>query len=154
MNIRLIKHTLVAVALGSLGLASTLAQAGHEGFSEARDVRTSHPRDYGDAHHARSDFRQSRHFIQRVHERQDRQRARIVAAQRSGELTRPEFRALMREQHQLAAMKQRLLADGVMDAREFRRMDRALDRANAGIRSETHDHHARNARGGHDAWFN
>lgn len=154
MKTQLLKHTLLALAFGGLGLLTSAAHADHDRFSEARDVRASHTPDGYDDHDAWDDFHQSSQFIRQINARQDRQMARIVAGKRSGELTRHEFRELMAEQRHLRAMEQHFLADGMMDAREFRRLTRALDRASEGIRSEKHDYQARNARGGHDAWYN
>ena len=69
---------------------------------------------------------------------------RIIAGKRSGSLTRYEFRELMHEQRHMRAMERNFLADGNMIKREFRRMDRALDRASRNIRAEKHDQQARN----------
>lgn len=153
MKTQLLKHTLLALAVGGLAMLTTAAHADHDRFGEACAVHASHTPGY-EAHHARDDFHQSSQFIRQINARQDRQKARIVAGKRSGELTRHEFRQLMAEQRHLRAMEQRFLADGMMDAREFRRLDRALDRASEGIRAEKHDYQARNTRGGHDAWYN
>jgi uncharacterized membrane protein YebE (DUF533 family) len=51
----------------------------------------------------------------------------------------------MREQHDIRAMERRFRADGVIDAREFKRLDHALDVASRNIRAEKHDRQARNA---------
>lgn len=154
MKTQLIKHTLVALALGGLGMLTTAAHAEHGPFGEGRSVHASNNSDAYSSRHDRREFHQSNQFIRQIDARQDRQRARLIAGKRSGELTRHEFRDLMAEQRDIRAMEQYFLADGIMDAREFRRIDRALDRAGRAIRSEKHDQQARNQRGGHGAWYN
>lgn len=154
MKTQLIKHTLVALALGGLGMLTTAAHADQGRFGEGRNVHASHSPAAHGGWHNRDDFHQSRQFMQQINARQDQQMARITAGKRSGELTRHEVRDLMGEQREMRAMEQRFLADGILDAREFRRMDRALDRANRDIRSEKHDQQARNQRGDHGGWYN
>jgi len=66
---------------------------------------------------------------------------------RTGQLTRYEFRELMREQHDIRAMEQHFRSDGRISAREFQRLDRALDVANGNIKVERHDRQARQAYG-------
>lgn len=154
MKTQLIKHTLVALALGSLGMLTTAAHADHGRFGDGRSVHASYTEDGYDGRYDRDDFRQSSQFIQQINARQDRQMERLAAGKRSGELTRHEFRDLMYQQREVRAMEQRFLADGILDAREFRHLDRALDRASRSIRSEKHDQQARYQRGGHDSWYN
>jgi hypothetical protein len=132
MKSNLIKHTLGILAMSTLGLAATGAQADWD--------RDNHGYGYGG--HA---YKQSRLFSQQINERQDRQMERIQAGMRAGSLTRPEFINLMREQHEIRAMEQYFGADGFIDAREFQRLDRALDVASQNIRAEKHDREARYA---------
>ena len=122
---KLIKQTLGALALGVIAAG---AQAGW-----------GHP-DYGHDRHA---AQQSRHFSQEIDARQDRQMARIEAGVRRGDLTRGEYRRLMEEQREIRAMERHFRADGWIDAREFRRLERALDVASNNIRDEKHDRQAR-----------
>jgi hypothetical protein len=138
MKTRLMKNTLVALALGGLGLMATGAQAAHRGgdYDQAR-----HGRDHGAA------FKQSQQFRQQIDARQDRQMERIQAGRRSGSVTPAEFRELMRDQRELRAMERNFLADGILDPREFKRLDRALDRASHDIRLEKRDHQARGSSG-------
>jgi len=126
------KSTLMKSTLGmlALGLAAAGAQASWE-----RDGY-GHPQAYP---------QQSRAYSQQIDVRQDRQAARIQAARQAGQLTRFEFRELMQEQHKIRAMEQHFRADGRIDAREFQRLDRALDSANRNIRTEAHDRQARSA---------
>jgi uncharacterized membrane protein YebE (DUF533 family) len=70
---------------------------------------------------------------------------RIQAGMHSGNLTRFEFRELMHEQREIRAMDHYFRADGVIDAREFQRLDRALDIASHNIKQEKHDRQARYA---------
>ncbi len=87
-------------------------------------------------------YQQPRAYSQQINARQDRQMQRIRVGQRAGHLTRFEFRELMQEQHKIRAMEQHFREDGVIDAREFRRLDHALDRADHNIRAEKHDRQA------------
>lgn len=128
-----ISKTLVALlTVGALGIAAGGAQAswGHNGPG------------YGPAAHA---HKQSQFFLQQIHERQQRQMDRIHAGMRQGDLDRREFRELMREQDEVRGMVQRFRADGFIDAREFQRVERALDAAGNNIRMAKHDRHSRHA---------
>ena len=129
------KSILMKSGLGmlALGLAATSAQASWDrgGYS----------------HHEAYLQQQSRAYTQEIDARQDRQAARIRAAMRAGHLTRFEFRTLIDEQHAIRITEQHFRADGRMNAREFQRLERALDRASFNIRMETHD---RQARSSHD----
>ena len=140
MKTNLMKKSLATLALASLGLMATAAQAdgNRGGFG------------YGHGGHA---YKQSHVFSHQIDARQDRQMARIKAGMRSGALTRGEFRELMHEQREIRAMEQHFKADGFIDAREFQRLDRALDLASRNIMDEKHDRQARNAYG-HNPRFN
>lgn len=116
------------LALLALGLVTTGAQAHWD-----RD----------DPRHDRRAYQQSQQFLQQIDARQDRQRERIVAGMREGRLTRGEFRRLKEEQHEIRAMEEHFLADGLIDVREFQRLDRALNAASDNIWSEKHDRQAR-----------
>jgi hypothetical protein len=133
------KNPLMKTTLGmlALGLMATGAQAGWE-----RDGHVPHQANV-----------QGTAYSQQVHARQDRQLERIQTGLRSGQITRREFRELMREQHTIRAMERHFRADGRIDAGEFRRLDFALDRASRNIRTERHDHQARHAYG-QPHWFN
>ncbi len=149
-----IKTTLLALTLGSLGMLSTAAQAadnnrfgyGHD--ARSNNVAYSHPN-----HRGQPDRFQSKQFKQQINARQHRQMDRIQAGKQSGSLTRHGFRELTHEQRHIRAMERQFLADGFMGPREFRQMDRALDRANRNIRAEKRDYQARNNRG-HNVWSN
>jgi hypothetical protein len=91
--------------------------------------------------------KQSHAYIQQVNARQAQQMRRIEAAQRAGLLSHYEFRTLKHEQLQIRAMERKFRADGILNAREFQRLDRALDLAQRNIRMETL---ARNTRHGHE----
>lgn len=132
MKNRLIKNTLAALTVGGLGLVTSAAYADHD----------------------RDGYRQGDQFERQIDARQDRQMDRIRAGKRSGELTRHEFRDLMDAQREIKAMERHFLADGRLDRREYRRLDRALDRTDRMIRAEKHDQQARNHRGGHGPWYN
>lgn len=80
-----------------------------------------------------------------IEARQAQQGQRIRAGLRDGSLTPSEFRRLMAEQRDIAAMKRDFHADGVLDGREFRRLNRALDDAGQAIWRERHDGQVRTA---------
>ncbi|MGK2952521.1 MAG: hypothetical protein ACSLEZ_09075 [Thiobacillus sp.] len=135
MKSNLMKKTLGILALSTLGLMATGAQAnwerGGQGYGHAQKLA----------------YQQSQAFSQQINARQDRQKQRIQAGMHKGKLTRAEFRELMQEQHSIRVMEQRFRADGLIDAREFKRLDRALDIADHNIRAEKHDRQARQAYG-------
>ena len=126
MKSNLTKKTFGALALASLGLMAASAQAGWDRPG------------YGNP-----GFQQSEAFSQQVNTRQDRQMERIQQGMRTGELTRAEFLDLMDQQYQIRVMERHFQADGVLDAREFQRIDHALDLAGRNIRVEKHDRQAR-----------
>lgn len=135
MKSTLIKTTL---ALLALGLVATGAQAGWERHDDGYD------------HHA---IQQSRQFSQQVDARQERQLERIRVGLQEGRLTRGEFRRLKQQQREIRAMADYFRADGLIDAREFRRLDRALNEASDDIWAEKHDREAR-SRYGDDYRYN
>jgi len=136
MKSNLMKKTLGVLALGALGLMATGTQAGWNG-EQAGD------RGHGHSGHA---YQQSRMFSQQINARQDRQMERIQTGKREGNLRRAEFRELMYEQREIRAMERYFSADGVIDAREFKRLDHALDIASRNIRADKQDDRlARNA---------
>lgn len=126
-----LKKTLGVLAISALGLVATGAQADWD-------------RGHGYQHDGHT-FRQSQMFGERINARQDQQMERIQAGMHSGNLTRFEFRDLMREQQEIRAMERHFRADGVIDAHEFQRLDRALDIASRNIKLEKHDRQARYA---------
>lgn len=133
MKSNLMKKTLGVLTLGVLGLMATGAQADwdRDGYG------------HGQGGHA---YQQSRMFSQQINARQDRQVDRIQAGKREGSLRRAEFRELMHEQRAIRAMERYFSADGVIDVREFKRLDHALDIASRNIQAERHDdRQARNA---------
>ena len=134
------KSTLMNKTLGllALGLIATGAQAGWD-----RDDRGSSGRVY----------QQSHLFSQKIDARQDRQMTRITAGMHEGRLTRAEFHRLKQEQREIHAMERHFRSDGVINAPEFRHLERALDIASRNIRAEIHDRQARSAYG-HFSRFN
>ena len=150
MKTNLMKKALATLAFASLGLMATGAQA--DGSREgngygAQSSYNNHDRNSGHV------FQQSRIFSQQINARQVRQMERIKDGMHSGALTRGEFRELMQEQHEIRAMEQRFQADGIIDVREFQRLDHALDLASRNILDEKHDRQARNVYG-HNPRFN
>jgi len=132
MKSKLNKTFIALLTFGALGLAASSAQAGwnHHGYGPG---------------HAFQAYKQSQLFGQEINARQNRQMERIHAGMRQGELTRFEFRRLMQEQHEIRAMEHHFAADGLIDAREFQRLDRALDIASRNIKEEKHDRQDRHA---------
>jgi hypothetical protein len=120
------KKAFGVLALGALGLMTTGVQAAW---------------DRG-GHNQPPTYQQTRAYSQQINTRLGRQLQRIRTGQRAGHLTRFEFRELMQEQHKIRAMEQHFREDGVIDAREFRRLDHALDRADRNIRAGKHDRQA------------
>lgn len=133
MQANVIKTALGLLAAAGLTLAAANAQADWPDRSDPPHPRTLHDR-----------F--SLMHAEQINARQDRQMARIQTGWRTGDLTRGEFRMLMRQQHEIRAMERHFLADGVLDGREFRRLDAALDEAGRSIRWERHDRLARDYR--------
>lgn len=134
-----LKHTLSVLTLGLMGLA---AGGAHAGWDHNRDHRNG------------PDFKQSQQFSQQINARQNKQMQRIQAGFRNGVLTQFEYRELMRQQAGIREMEQRFRSDdGRIDGREFKRLDLALDRANANIRDEKTDRQARNSYD-HRPWYN
>ncbi len=126
----LMKTRLGMMILGTLALAATGAQAGWN------------PDTYGHDGHA---YQQSRMHAQLIEARQARQMERIRSGMHSGRLTRAEFRELMHEQRAIRKMERHFRADGAIDGREFRHLERALDLASRNIRAEKHDRQERYA---------
>jgi len=116
------KKTFSILALGILGFAASGAHAGWGG----------------------GPFPQ-RGFGQEIDQRQAQQMERIQAGLRSGALTQREYHALMREQDAIRDMERRFRADGRIDAREYQRLDHALDVAS---RNSRHERQYRQARYG------
>lgn len=127
-------RTLMKTALFSALALGLLATSAHADFF-----------DRGDRDHPRV-IQQSEAYIQQVNARQARQRQRIEAARRAGFLNRYEFRTLKHEQQQIRRMERKFRADGIMNAREFQRLNHALTLAHRNIRMETL---ARNTRHGY-----
>ena len=75
----------------------------------------------------------------RIDQRQYNQEQRIRQGLSSGRLTRDEYRALAREQRQIARMESRAMADGWLTGRERADIERAQDQANQNIRRFLHD---------------
>jgi len=124
MKISLMQTTLGMMVLG------LMASAAHANWD-----RDSHFRHYT--------AQQSRAYVQQIDTRQHQLIERIQRAQRQQLLSRAEFRALMHNQHQISTMKRNFLADGIIDAREFRRLDHALELASHTLRASVHAHQAR-----------
>lgn len=170
MKTQLMNKTLVALALGSLMMITSGAHASdtrnNNGYGNRnaavveievatqRNRHESREPEFQHNHGNRWDhaYQQSQKFSQQVNARQDRQMDRIHAGKRSGSLTRYGFRELMQEQRHIRSMEQNFLEDGILDSREFQRLDLAQDRASSNIRSEKYDQQARNHHGYNSRW--
>lgn len=140
MKSTLMKRTFGVLALSILGLTATGAQAAWDGAQAGWDRGG-----YGHGHGGHA-YQQSQMFSQQINARQDRQMERIQDGKREGNLRRAEFRELMRKQREISSMERSFRADGIIDAREFKRLDHALDVANRNIQAERRDdQQARNA---------
>lgn len=168
MKTQMMKKTLAALALGGLVLMASGAQAednrgnygyGHSNYSDnySNDYSNNYSNDnsspFNPPQQGGHAYQQSQYFSQQIDARQARQMDRIQAGKRSGSLTRFEFRDLMQAQNRIRAMEQHALADGIINPREYQRLDRALDSASRDIRFEKIDQQARNNRS-HNPWLN
>lgn len=86
---------------------------------------------------------QSQAYSQHIDARQQHLIERLKRAQRKHLLSHAEFRTLMHDQRQINAMKRNFRADGIIDAREFRRLDRALELASHMLQTTLRAHQAR-----------
>ena len=77
-------------------------------------------------------------------QRQQNQRARIVEGVRSGELTRPEARRLIKGERRLHRHERRAKRDGDVTARERARLHREANRMSKRIGRQKHDGQTRN----------
>lgn len=75
----------------------------------------------------------------RVDQRQQNQRARIVEGVASGELTKPEARRMVHGQQHVKRMERRAEADGVVTAKESARLEVAQDVQSERIKTQKHD---------------
>lgn len=132
MRITFFKQTLGVLVLGTLGLATSVAQADWD-------------RGHG-AYHGPANW--GGHYLgQQVNERQANQMTRIQTGMRQGLLTRTEYHALMHEQERIRDMERHFRADGYLDRFEFERLQRALDVASRNIRLENRDRQVQHGRG-------
>ncbi len=140
MNARFSKLIPVA-AISALTLlsGSALADSGYLSVTFGDQGVASYSNHYGNPPRRHGYDRGHDQFSSFVDVRQDRQREWIRKGVRSGELTPWEARELMREQHEIAALEQRFLADGYLDRHERQRLDKELDEAGRNIRIEKHD---------------
>jgi hypothetical protein len=76
-------------------------------------------------------------------QREANQRARIVDGVRSGELTRPETRRLVRGERRLHRQERRAKADGKVTARERARLQRNAGQMSRRIHRQKHDRQRR-----------
>lgn len=156
MNSNRMKSMLSVLTLAGVALVATAAQA--SGGRHGHDYGHGYDRGPAASHHGHAEghwgvYKQSRALSAQVNARQQRQMARIQEGIRSGSLNRHEFRELMHEQRRIREMEQHFLADGLLDRREFGRLDHALDIASHNIRDEKHDRQARHFNG-RGPWYN
>ncbi len=81
--------------------------------------------------------------LREINHRQAVQRARIERGFHHGGITRREFRRLMAEQHDIAAMEQAFVSDGFLAPHERAELHRRLDLASRHIVAEARDHERR-----------
>lgn len=71
------------------------------------------------------------------------QKVRITKGVRTGQLTRPEARMLVRQQRQIGKMKMQARADGRVTSRERRNIKKAEHRADVAIYRQRHNQRSR-----------
>ena len=80
----------------------------------------------------------------RIDKRQKNQKTRIVDGVQNGELTKRETKRLVRQQARVKHMENRANADGVVNLRERRRIEKAQNKANRTIARKKHNARDRN----------
>jgi len=95
----------------------------------------------GQAAEARGGHRAGHHGTRSpaVNHRQQHQRQRIGQGVRSGELTRPEARGLVKEQRDIRQLKREYKSDGVLTRAERRDLHREQNQASRHIYRQKHD---------------
>ena len=141
MKQSVIHTTLGLIALATMSLAASHAQANHD---TPQRFDTPYGHNWEEREHDRPRYsQQDDNFIAEIHARQAKQQDRIRQGKHEGSLTQREFRTLMSEQQRIGSMKRDFLADGFLSPFEFRKLDRALDVAGRHIRTEKRDHDVR-----------
>ncbi len=74
-----------------------------------------------------------------VNQRQHHQTQQIRQGIKSGELTRPEVKHLIREQQRIRKMERKFRSDGELTFKERARLQSSLDRSSHHIYQEKHD---------------
>jgi len=136
------KTTVLNSLLVALSLTASLAQADWRPYDEGARQKYDNAYEFGYPAfrmHGYSDGM----WMREVEERLDRQMRRIQRGRESGQLTRWEFRSLMREHQSVRHLQRVFIADGHMSRFEFRELHRTLDAASQRIRAEKHDSEAR-----------
>jgi len=80
---------------------------------------------------------------QGINHRQKNQQKRIRQGVRSGELTRPEFRKLGKEQARIRRHEAKAKADGKLEPRERVRLQKELNKSSRHIYRQKHDNQIR-----------
>jgi len=145
-----INTTLGLIALATMSFAASNAQANDtperfntpygQTYSQTWGGQTWNGRgNYGPRHAQRANQQR----LAEIDARQAQQQERIKAGWENGDLTHPEYHALLAEQQYIRSMKRDFMSDGFLSPFEFRKLDNALHMAARNIQSENHDHDAR-----------
>lgn len=158
-----INTTLGLIALATMSFAASNAQANHDTTERFNTPYYGQP-SYGQPSNGQWGYgrrhaqRANQQRLTEIDARQAQQRDRIKQGWQNGNLTHPEYHALLAEQQFVRSMERDFMADGFLSPFEFRKLDNALDTADRNIRAEKHDHDTRasyedNSRYGH-RWGN
>jgi hypothetical protein len=79
-----------------------------------------------------------------VDNREGNQKERIKDGVKSGELTKPEAKKLVKQQHHIKKAEAKAKSDGEVTAAERAKLDRKQDRASRNIAKQKHDKQDRN----------
>jgi hypothetical protein len=83
-------------------------------------------------------------FAASINDRQQNQRARISNGINSGEITRPEAKRMINQQHNIAVKEARFKSDGTFTRRERANVQNSLNKSSANIYRKKHNRADRN----------
>lgn len=135
MKKSIINTTLGLIALATMSVAASHAQANHD-----------NSRFYGPSLHERGDYGQrhggriNQQRIAEINARQAQLQHRIERGLHNGSITRWEYRSLMSEQRYFDTVKRDFLSDGFLTPSEFRQLENGLNTAARNIRMEKRDY--------------
>lgn len=141
-----INTTLGLIALATMSFAASNAQANdtqerfNTPYGQTWSGQTRNGRgNYGPRHAQRANQQR----LAEVDARQAQQQERIKEGWQNGDLTHPEYHALLSEQQYIRSMERDFMSDGFLSPFELQKLDNTLDMADRNIRAEKHDHDTR-----------